>query len=343
MILVADGPSRAGSGVITVGSHKDASTRSRLAADAVAAFVAEHHVDVIEVQDFDGLGFWMLADRAESGIDTTPVQVRFHGTADMMFESIGHASPEIDVIATLEGGVLAMADRVVVPSDAIGSVVADRYGIEPDRIVVGSPPVPDIEGVWSPSEQPTLVAAARLGEVKGTHDLIAAAEPVLRNHPTARLVLVGEDGWSASQDRPMSEWIDDELVSDDIREQVTWLGRVDGDAFTDALTTAWAVVVASRFESFHLGMHEARRLGVPVIVPSLPAFVGTIDEATGGLVYDGSVDGLSAAMERVVSDEALRRRLGSAPPPSLHPPSRPTRSCRPRATHGPNPVLRPRR
>lgn len=327
VILVADEPSRADPEVTIVGSHKDASTRSRLAADAVAAFVAEHvsenPVDLIEVQDFDGLGFWMLADRAGSGIDTTPVQVRFHGTADLMFESIGHASPDIDVIAALERGVLAMADRVVVPSDAIGNAVVGRYGIESDRIVVGSPPVPDVEGVWSPAEQPTLVAAARLGEVKGTHDLIVAAEPVLRSHPDARLVLVGEDGWSASQDRPMSEWIADELVADDIRERVTWLGRVDGDAFVDALTSAWVVVVASRFESFHLGMHEARRLGVPVIVPALPAFVGTIDEATGGLIYDGSVHDLSAAMERVISDDSLRRRLGSAPPPSLSSPMAP--------------------
>ncbi len=323
VILIADDVADPDSGVVVVGSSTDAVVRSFTAAEAVAGFVADNDVDLIEIQDFDGLGFWTLAGRERAGIEHVPVQIRFHGTADLMFEAVGVDPPELEIMRSLEVGALSMADRVVVPSAAIGALVVERYGIEPDRISIGTPPVPETRRTWAPGSEPVFVAAGRLGEVKGTHDLIAAATPVLRSHPTASLMLVGEDGWSASQHRPMSEWITDELVADDIASRTTLAGRLSGEDFATAMAGAWAVVVASRFESFHLGMHEARRLGAPVIVPALAAFEGTIDASTGGLVYDGTIDGLTQAMNRIADDVSLRDRLAGAPAPILGDPLAP--------------------
>ncbi|MCZ7533590.1 MAG: glycosyltransferase [Acidimicrobiia bacterium] len=323
VILIADGVPEPDPGMTVVGSSPDAVVRSFTAADAVGEFVADNDVDLIEIQDFDGLGFWTLADRGRAGVEHVPIQIRFHGTADLMFDAVGVEPPELRIMRSLEVGVLSMADRVVVPSAAIGELVIERYAIEPDRTSVGTPPVPDTNRAWTPGPDPVFVAAGRLGEVKGTHDLIAAATPVLRTHPSARLILVGEDGWSASQHRPMSEWLTDALIAGDIASRISLAGRLNGEDFTEAMASAWAVVVPSRFESFHLGMHEARRLGVPVIVPALPAFEGTIDASTGGLVYDGTIDGLTQAMNRIVGDVALRDRLAEAPAPPLGDPLAP--------------------
>jgi GT2 family glycosyltransferase len=52
-----------------------------------------------------------------------------------------------------------------------------------------------------------------------------------------------------------------------------------------------------------------------VVVPDLPAFRDLFDERTGALVYDGTVDGLGAALRRLVTDDPLAADLGARPVP----------------------------
>ena len=58
-----------------------------------------------------------------------------------MFEAIGVEPPEIAVARSMEVSSFRMADRVVVPSPGIGALATDRYELEADRVVVGTPPI----------------------------------------------------------------------------------------------------------------------------------------------------------------------------------------------------------
>ncbi len=241
-----------------------------------------------------------------------------------MFEAIGVEPPEIAVARSMETSSFRMADRVVVPSEGIGEFAAERYGLEPDRIQVGTPPVPVARSLdLEPSASPMLVCVGRLGEVKGTHDLVAASVPLLRTTPDLRLALVGEDGWSATALKPMSEWLADVLIPDDVADRIEIAGRLEGPALDQRMAEAWAVVVPSRFESYNLVAHEARAVGLPVIVPDLPAFDGVLNEDTGALVFDGSRDGLTEAMRRMIDDADLRQRLATAEVPEYGDPLEP--------------------
>ncbi|MCP3859454.1 MAG: glycosyltransferase family 4 protein, partial [Phycisphaeraceae bacterium] len=198
-------------------------------------------------------------------------------------------------------------------SPGIGTLAADCYGLETDRVLVGTPPLGEARSLdLDPAPTPTLVCLGRLGEVKGTHDLVAAAVPILRDNPDLRLILIGEDGWSATAQRPMSEWLTADLIPDDVADRIEITGRLDGEALDRRMAKAWAIVVPSRFESFNLVAHEARSAGLPVIIPDLPAFDGVFDEDTGAFVYDGTRDGLTDAMRRIIEDEDRRRRLATA-------------------------------
>ena len=273
---------------------------------------SEGRPDLIEIQDFDGLAFHALAHRGDVGVDQVPVQVRFHGPADLMFEAIGVEPPEIAVARSMEVSSFRMADRVVVATPGIGALATDRYGLEADRVVVGTPPIAEPRRIdLTPAPDPTLVCVARLGEVKGTHDLVAAAVPVLRDIPDLRLVLIGEDGWSATARRPMSEWLTTELIPEDVADRIEIAGRREGAALDERIAEAWAIVIPSRFESFNLVAHEARSAGLPVIVPDLAAFDGVLDETTGALVYDGT----PRRADRCHTPDGRRR--GPAAPPRL--------------------------
>ncbi len=317
VILVADVEGDLPDGVAVADTAPSFEDRSRLAAEALRQLVSDERPDLIEIQDFDGLAFDVLVHRGDVGVDRVPMQIRFHGPADLMFEAIGVEPPEIAIARSMESSSYRMADRVVAPSAGIGRFTVDRYELEPDRVIVGQPPLPAPRPiVRSPGADPTLLCVGRLGEVKGTHDLVAAAVPLLREHPEAHLVLVGEDGWSATALKPMREWLSEDLIPADVADRIEIVGRLEGEALDRRVSEAWAVVVPSRFESFNLVAHEARAAGLPVIVPDLPAFSGMLDEHTGALVYDGTTVGLTDAMRTIIEDAELRERLSAAPLPT---------------------------
>jgi glycosyltransferase involved in cell wall biosynthesis len=278
----------------------------------------------VEFVDFDAPGFDLLIDRAAHGLQEVPVVVRFHGPVDLMTEAMGVVPPGLDLVATREREVFRMADAVLVPGAGIGKLIRDRYGLESEgRVVVAPPPVPELDPVrLVPAVDPEIVVLGRLGEVKGSHDILAALIPLLSARPGLTMRFVGDDGWSASAGLPMTEWLG-QMVPGPLRDRVRFEGRVDRLELPRALRSAWMVVVPSRFESFCLAAHEARRLGHPLVLRDLPAFAGVFDEARGALVCDGSPEGWRAAVERLVDDHGLRRRLGEAPAPPVGDPLAP--------------------
>ena len=318
VILVADHDEDVAGDVTIVGTAPDFESRALVAAEALQRLVAKEHVDLVEIQDFDGLAFHALSHRGNDETAQVPVQVRFHGPADLMFEAIGTEPPEIAIARTMETESYRMADRVLVPSPGIGRLAAGRYNVEPDRIFAAPPPLPTPRPLHlKPSPQPTLVCLGRLAEVKGTHDLIAASIPILRQYTDARIVIIGEDGWSATANKPMSEWLTDSLIPDDVSTRIELAGRLEGEALDRRLAEAWAVVIPSRFESFNLAAHEARVRGLPVVIPDLPAFAGILNGGTGALVYDGTVPGLTEALQTMITNDDLRDHLARAPRPEL--------------------------
>jgi glycosyltransferase involved in cell wall biosynthesis/GT2 family glycosyltransferase len=271
--------------------------------------------DRVEVQDFEGLGYAMLLDRASHGLAQTPITVRFHGPYDLLREAMESVPDDWWRPAAMERGVFRMADQVLIPVEGHRGDLVNRFRVDADRIVVSPPPIPPVEGAWSGSAgAPVFVALGRLGEMKGSQDLVRAAVSLLEAGVDLQVRFVGADGWSPTAGAPMTEWLQS-MVPERHRSAFSYPGSLAREHISDLLHDATAVVVASRFESFCLAAHEARRLGLPVIVPDLPAFRGLFDESTGALVYDRTVEGLAGAMGRLAEDEGLAARLAKRPVP----------------------------
>jgi glycosyltransferase involved in cell wall biosynthesis len=294
-------------------------TRSEAAARAVASIARPG--DRVEVQDFEGLGFWMLAHRAELGLEGTPLTIRFHGPYDLLAGAMDTPPGDWGVPRAMEHGAFEMADAVLVPAPGHAAVLRERYGVPGERLALAPPPVPDLAGRLEPGGRRLEVAAVgRLGEMKGSQDLVRAAVSLREEGVDLRVRFIGDDGWSTTSAAPMSEWLTS-LIPERHR---------DGDPVgrpgppTSCLparhSTGDRVVVPSRFESFCLAAHEARRLGLPVVVPDLAAFRGIFSEETGALVYDGTVEGLAGRLRR------LGEQPGPGSPPGREPRPRPRRS-----------------
>ena len=329
VVLVTDAPVTKQGGLIVVnpasegGDGGSAGAASKAAFDALLSILEERPVDLIEFQDFEGLAFWTLTHRHSTPLETTPIVVRYHLPADHILDSIGVERPEFDVVRVMERASLGSADAVIVQTPSTDDIVERRYGTGSHRLVLGTPPVPAVGRVHGPrSVTPRLVVIGRLSEQKGTHDAVRALAPILGEHPDLVVEFVGNDGWSATADLPMREWVRS-LAPDDVQDQIVFTDPIPRDDLPDHVSGAWAVLVPSRLESFCLAAHEARAMGLPLIARDLPAIADYFDKEHGALLYDGTDDDLRRVVRGVIADPAVLDRLAAAPLPGYGDPLAP--------------------
>ncbi|MGZ8245560.1 glycosyltransferase family 4 protein [Methylomagnum sp.] len=148
----------------------------------------------------------------------------------------------------------------------------------------------------------TIAAMGRLVPQKGFDLLIEAFATLAPRFGDWHLVVFGEGAERAALERQIA--------------QLGLEGRVSLPGVVKApetiLPLADLFAVSSRYEGFCLVLAEAMALGLPVISFNCPTGPSEIvrDGEDGLLVPPEDTDALAAAMARLMTDEAERRRLG---------------------------------
>ena len=173
---------------------------------------------------------------------------------------------------------------------------ADRTVVIPNAVDAAAAPQSRHAG-----EPPRIVAIGRLAAPKDALTLVRALAAV---GPRPYSALVVGDG----PDRPA---VEAEIRSLGLERAVRLAGeRRDVPGL---LADADVFVLSSRSEGAPLSVLEAMAAGLPVVasaVGGVPELVA--DGATGLLVPPGDPGALAAALDRLLADPALRRRLGAA-------------------------------
>jgi glycosyltransferase involved in cell wall biosynthesis len=164
------------------------------------------------------------------------------------------------------------------------AAAARELGARAVRVIPSGVDVP--ESVDDPDDPPRVLYAGRLSEEKGVLELVEAA----RGLP---LVVAG--------DGPLRNRVPGAL------------GFVPHDELSRLYDRAAIVVCPSRREGFGVVCAEAMAHGRPVVATAVGGLRDlVVDGETGVLVPPGDVPALRAALERLLADRDLRRRLGSA-------------------------------
>jgi glycosyltransferase involved in cell wall biosynthesis len=187
--------------------------------------------------------------------------------------------------------------------EALG-VPAERIAVNPGSGVdlhhFAEMPLPDAEPV-------TVACAARMVAIKGIADLVAASRILRSRNVPHRLVLAGgsdPENPDAIPDATLRQWV--------AQGGVEWLGPLDD--IRELWRRADIAALASRGgEGVPLSLVEAAACGRPLLATDVP---GSRDIARAGvnavLAPPNDPPALAAALERLVTDGGLRRKLAAA-------------------------------
>ncbi|HEX5133425.1 MAG TPA: glycosyltransferase family 4 protein [Candidatus Krumholzibacteria bacterium] len=153
--------------------------------------------------------------------------------------------------------------------------------------------------------RPTVVHLGRARKYKAIDVVIRAFAIVHHSLADARLVIIGD-----GPELPALRQLADRLG---LADAVEFGGHMPAEATVEALNRCHVVLNASPKEGWGLTVVEANACGVPVVGSDRPGLRDSIhDGETGFLVPYGDVDAFAERTLRLLTDSALRERMGAA-------------------------------
>jgi glycosyltransferase involved in cell wall biosynthesis len=200
--------------------------------------------------------------------------------------------------------------RILTVSESSRRDIVAQMGVRPEQLAVV--PVGADHRVFRPwpeiARVPGRIMTTASADVpmKGLLPLLEALAKLRVERPSAHLVVVGR----LRPDSPAAAAID-RLGLGDV---VTSVAGISDDQLVACYARAEVAVVPSLYEGFSLPAVEAMACGVPLVATTggaLPEVVGP-DGHAGLLVPPGDAGGLTLAIDRVLGDGDLARRLAEA-------------------------------
>ena len=161
------------------------------------------------------------------------------------------------------------------------------------------------EEVHSP---PVLLYLSTLSAEKGALDLLRVLPRVKRSVGGVRAILAGE--WYSQRDKIAAEHLVDRLG---LRTSVEFTGPVEPARKRELLELGDVFTLPTKNEGHPYAILEAMSAGLPIISTKVGCIPETVrDGVEGFLIEPGDVEGLAERICALLSDDALRRRMGEA-------------------------------
>jgi glycosyltransferase involved in cell wall biosynthesis len=200
------------------------------------------------------------------------------------------------------------SDRVIVLSDQWFEFYTS-IGIRPERVLVIRNSVNIPPGPASGSAQDARVAGvymALFADGKGVHEIVKAADQSEMIRSRCRIVMAGPESpaWHA-----VAASIQERSLGDVIELPGSKVGQEKDRAYRESDF----FLLPSHAEGLPIGLLEAMSYGLPCITTPVGGIPDVVRDGENGiLITPGDADALRDAIEKLIEDEDLRARLGSA-------------------------------
>jgi glycosyltransferase involved in cell wall biosynthesis len=150
---------------------------------------------------------------------------------------------------------------------------------------------------------PTLVCVANLRPIKGHLDLIKALYRLDQKGISFQVWLIGKGSELSHLKQRAADY--------KLESRVLFLGEVPNADVPNFIRQADIFVLTSHSEGVSGAVMEAMALGRPVIVTRVGGIPELVSDGVEGLVVSaGDVAGIADAIERLITQDTLRQRLG---------------------------------
>jgi glycosyltransferase involved in cell wall biosynthesis len=166
--------------------------------------------------------------------------------------------------------------------------------------------LPEVRPPPAPPVPPptTVLTLGRLGQRKGTYDLVRAFAVIAPRVPGVKLVCAGDGDIEEVRALAQELGLEDRVICPG------WVGAAQKRAY---LAEAPVFILPSNAEGMPMAVLEAMSWGLAVIATPVGGIPQLIQhERNGMLVEPGDIDAIAAALLRLMGDAALRERLGAA-------------------------------
>lgn len=224
-----------------------------------------------------------------------PVILHHHG-AD--FDPFFRALSEKDKAFVVK--FLEAADTNVVLSELIRQEFLERAPNADYTVLYNAVPVPEANA-YDPDRR-LIVTLGRLGQRKGTYDLLQALRDLDRELPEEIQVCLCGDGEVENVQQVIQEY--------GLQHRIAHVGWVAGAQKTQIVEQAMCHVLPSYREGLPMAILETMSLGIPNITTRIASIPEVIDSGVHGiLVEPGDVEALKEALRKVCCDREVRKRM----------------------------------
>lgn len=288
-----------------------------LLARELARLAKKLRLDLLEVPESGSLAAPLKAVSPH-----LPIVVKLTGSAAIL-RNFGQSRPE-GVRARLSKAVLdwqerksiLAADRVVSISTELRVRTSKFFQIPCGEVEIILTPVADdlfnlVDAQASQSE-PLVLLVGRLEWRKGQDLVVRALPMILQRHPNVRLCLVGADLPDGPGGKSMLSYLRS-LLPEEAWPHIQFLGDIANEHLLEMYSRATLCVVPSRYEGLGVACQEAMACGKAVVVSTAAAFRELVThQETGLIVRRDEPEEFAACVDTLLSDAALRARLGAA-------------------------------
>jgi glycosyltransferase involved in cell wall biosynthesis len=280
----------------------------------VAAELAQLHTNVnLDLAEFPEWGceaYIHLLNRSAS--NRIPTVIHLHGPIVMFAHAIGWPDPNSEffrVARAMEETCLRLADAVISSSRCSADWCARHYKLDAASIPVMHAgidtslfqPLPVKKEV-----RPTIAFVGRIERNKGVGLLVEAGCRLAKKFPDLQIQLIG------TGNQKVVEELLHQANSAGYPKLIDLTGHVAREQLPDYLSRAQVFAAPSEYEGGPGFVYlEAMACGLPVIACAGSGAAEVVENgATGFLVPPRDVNALHDVLDRLLSDEALRREIG---------------------------------
>lgn len=226
------------------------------------------------------------------------VILHIHGAEYMIFYDKSNKKKKIRSI-------LNAADRVIALSNEWKHRFDETFGLTNCVVLENGIDMERLQpAITSYQEHPhTFVSLGRLGERKGTYDLITAIEQAKTEVPDIKCYLAGDGEIEKCKDLIKQKKLDNNIIV---------VGWADFDKKLELLRKSSVLVLPSYNEGLPMAILEGMACGKAIISTTVGAIPEVVKKENGILVQPGDISGLRDALCKYCMDLEEVERIGSA-------------------------------